>query len=159
MRDEAASGEGGGPDPRLLLLFLDANVLFTAAHNPGGKAAFVVEAALRGCWNVVSSGVAAEVACHNVGRKLPHALSALELLLTAVPLVPESARAQHPIGLPENDGFILAAACACGATHFLTGDLAHFGPLMDQRELTGGIVVQTVGDFLRKVAEWRVPRS
>ena len=30
-------------------LFLDANVLFTAAHNPSGKAALIIELATMGC--------------------------------------------------------------------------------------------------------------
>ena len=32
---------------------------------------------------------------------------------------------------------------------YLTGDLAHFGPYMNRPELVEGLVVQTVGDFLR----------
>ncbi|WP_153307020.1 hypothetical protein [Desulfonatronum thioautotrophicum] len=31
-------------------LFLDANVLFTAAHNPAGKASLVFDLASKGYW-------------------------------------------------------------------------------------------------------------
>lgn len=31
-------------------LFFDANVLFTAAHNPHGKAALVIEPGIGGQW-------------------------------------------------------------------------------------------------------------
>lgn len=49
-------------------LFLDANVLFTAAHNPGGKAAFLFEAASRSAppWQLLCSAYALEVARRNV---------------------------------------------------------------------------------------------
>ena len=52
--------------------------------------------------------------------------------------------------LPESDRLILAAAIACRATHLLTGDLAHFGPLMNRPEATGGVVVLTVAQFLNE---------
>ena len=35
-------------------LFLDANVLFTAAHNPSGKAALIVPLGVQGNWEIVS---------------------------------------------------------------------------------------------------------
>ena len=36
-------------------LFLDANVLFTAMHNPRGKAALVIELGYLGHWELYSS--------------------------------------------------------------------------------------------------------
>ena len=36
-------------------LFLDANILFTAAHNPNGKAALVIEIGQSGIWHLVTS--------------------------------------------------------------------------------------------------------
>ena len=36
-------------------LFLDANILFTAAHNPKGKAALVIELGQAGLWQLVTS--------------------------------------------------------------------------------------------------------
>jgi len=35
-----------------------------------------------------------------------------------------------------------------GATHLLTGDIRHFGPLMNGPERSGGMVIQTVAAFL-----------
>lgn len=52
-------------------LFLDANVLFTAAHNLGGKAALVIDLGDRGHWEVYSSGFAVEEARRNLQRKFP----------------------------------------------------------------------------------------
>jgi predicted nucleic acid-binding protein len=52
-------------------LFLDANVLFTAAHNPHGKAAFLIALAAEGYWEVVTSTLAVEEAQRNLARKYP----------------------------------------------------------------------------------------
>jgi predicted nucleic acid-binding protein len=59
-------------------LFLDANVLFTAAHNLSGKAAFVIELAKEGHWKVVTSGYAIEEARRNLEIKFPDAVGALD---------------------------------------------------------------------------------
>ncbi|MEN8214740.1 MAG: DNA-binding protein, partial [Pseudomonadota bacterium] len=61
-------------------LFLDANILFTAAHNPGGKAALVIELGVHGHWELVSSPYAMEEARRNLERKFPHALDTLNSL-------------------------------------------------------------------------------
>lgn len=53
---------------RVLRVFLDANVLFTAAHNPGGKAALVIDLARRGHWQVMPSAFAVEEARRNLER-------------------------------------------------------------------------------------------
>ena len=47
-------------------LFLDANVLFTAAHNPRGKAALVIELGRQGHWDLYSSAYALEEARRNL---------------------------------------------------------------------------------------------
>ena len=52
-------------------LFLDANVLFTAAHNPGGKAALVIELGARRHWRLFSNPYAFEEARRNLQRKFP----------------------------------------------------------------------------------------
>ena len=47
-------------------LFLDANVLFTAAHNPRGKAALVIDLGREGHWEIYSSAYALEEATRNL---------------------------------------------------------------------------------------------
>ena len=59
-------------------LFLDANVLFTAAHNPGGKAALVIEFGRAGIWRLATSAYAAEEARRNLALKFPACLGRLE---------------------------------------------------------------------------------
>ena len=55
-------------------LFLDANILFTAAHNPHGKAALVIEIGQSGIWQLATSAYAAEEARRNIARNFPPAL-------------------------------------------------------------------------------------
>lgn len=132
-------------------LFLDANVLFTAAHNPAGKAAFVVELGQAGFWRLATSAYAVEEARRNLERKFPEALERLEAMLAAIALMPDAPRLPCPAGLAEKDCPIFRAAKACGADVLLTGDLRDFGFLMSAPEKTGGLLVQTVADFLRDV--------
>ena len=59
-------------------LFLDANVLFTAAHRPEGKAAFLLQAwppQAVAPWYLLSSAYALEEARRNLTVKFPDALA------------------------------------------------------------------------------------
>ena len=77
-------------------LFLDANVLFTAAHNPMGKAALVIEEGIRGRWTLATSRLAIDEATHNLGLKYPEALPRLDRLLAAMSVVPHRATGTLP---------------------------------------------------------------
>lgn len=129
-------------------LFLDANVLFTAAHNPRGKAALVIDLGRQGHWELFSSAYALEEAHRNLAWKYPESLDALRKLAQTVRLVQQATGGASPPGLARKDRPIFQAAAACKATHLLTGDLKHFGPLMNRPDETSGIRIQTVSDFL-----------
>lgn len=129
-------------------LFLDSNVLFTAAHNPEGKASLVIELAGTGSWEVVTSAYCVSEARMNLERKYPSSLNRLEALLRTVRRVPDVAADRCELPLPEKDRPIIAAAQRCNATHLLTGDRRHFGAYMNRPKETMGIVIQTVADFL-----------
>jgi predicted nucleic acid-binding protein len=129
-------------------LFLDANVLFTAAHNPGGKATLVIELGGRGYWELFSSPYALEETRRNLERKFPRSLEGLDTLQRGVRLVEHQAGLGFPEGLAQKDQPIFQAALACQATHLLTGDLQDFGSFMNQPENTFGICIQTVAEFL-----------
>jgi predicted nucleic acid-binding protein len=128
--------------------FLDANVLFTAAHNPRGKAAFVIELGSVGHFLLFTSDAAREEAERNLAAKYPDSLPLLAVLLGRITSVTADLSAPFPDGLPANDAVIFQAAVACRATHFLTGDLHHFGPFMNRPDMTRSIIVQTVAEFL-----------
>jgi predicted nucleic acid-binding protein len=129
-------------------LFLDANVLFTAAHNPRGKAALVVELGRAGLWQLLSSAYAVEEARRNIARKYPDRLPALEALATHLRLSPETRTPDCPEGLPDKDYPIYRAAHAGKADVLLTGDRRDFGFLMNRPDKAGGLLVQTVAEFL-----------
>ena len=129
-------------------LFLDANVLFTAAHNPHGKAAFLIALAAEGYWEVVTSPLAVEEAQRNLARKYPSCLSRFADLLARITQVPPGAGVHCPIPLPAKDRPILEAAIGCVATHLLTGDIKDFGPYMHKPDVCAGVMIQTVAHFL-----------
>ena len=132
-------------------LFLDANVLYTAAHNPKGKAALVIELGGRGHWTLYSSRLAVEEARRNLERKYPKCLDRLRTLLSSVRLADHRAALDFPEGLARKDRPIFQAALACRATHLLTGDLKDFGRFMNRPEETRGVRIQTVAEFLDQV--------
>lgn len=137
----------------MIRLFLDSNVLFTAAHNPEGKASLVIELAAGGNWDVVTSAYCLAEARLNLERKHPAALGRLSEILRAVRLVPDVTGERCALSLPEKDRPVFASAQRCKATHFLTGDRRHFGPYMNKPKDTMGIIVQTAGDFLSDIAK------
>jgi len=132
----------------LIRLFLDANVLFTAAHNPFGKAALIIELGAQGYWKVMSCSYAIEEARRNISIKFPDYLKRFEALMATVIKVPSRSGRNCPAILPEKDRPILEAAIQFKASHLLTGDIKDFGPVMNKPSLTGGVVIQTVSEFL-----------
>jgi hypothetical protein len=129
-------------------LFLDANVLFTAAHNPFGKAAFVIELAREGSWEVTTSQFAIEEARRNLEIKFPRSVESLDGLLEHVEVADAFVDEPCPIDLPEKDRPIFLSASRAACTHLLTGDRKHFGRFFNDSRKTAGIVIQTVADFL-----------
>jgi predicted nucleic acid-binding protein len=131
--------------PELDRLFLDANVLFSAAYRP--------DAGVRRLWQLsgaelVTSTYAVEEARRNLGT--PERRAALLELLAGVRLFNLVADpAAHPevagCGLPEKDLPILLAAVAAGCTHLITGDRQHFGPLFGRR--IAGVLVLRPADY------------
>ena len=130
-------------------LFLDANVLFTAAHNPQGKAALLISLGQNRLVQLATSAYACEEARRNLARKFPQALPRFEAILEYLLLVAEAGAIPCPECLPEKDRPIYRAAHACRADVLLTGDLRDFGPLMNQPQRSGGLLIQTVAEFLR----------
>lgn len=132
----------------MIRLFLDANVLFTAAHNPYGKAALIIELVGQGHWEVMSCSYAIEEARRNISIKFPDSVKRFETLMRGVIKVPSRSGRNCPAPLPEKDCPILEAAIHCKATHLLTGDIRDFGPFMNNPRLAGGILIQSVSEFL-----------
>ena len=130
------------------VVFLDANVLFSAAYRP--------KAGLRRLWDLetaelISSSHAVEEARRNLSE--PAQRKRLEQLLRPMRIVaepPEAGRERLDLRktrLPDKDLPILAAAVGARATHLLTGDITHFGRLLGRR--IAGVRVLTPAGYLR----------
>jgi len=132
----------------LIRLFLDSNVLFTAAHNPSGKAALIIDLGTQGHWEVMSCSYAIEEARRNISIKFPDSLKRFEALMARVIKVPSRLGRNCPAILPEKDRPMLEAAIQCKASHLLTGDIKDFGPIMNKPSLTDGVIIQTASEFL-----------
>lgn len=129
-------------------LFLDANVLFTAAHNPQGLSRLLFDLARHRVVSLLSSELAVTEARANLRLKTPDRAASLEPLLPLLQIVTAPVISPPIPALPADDQLILRAAIAGRATHLLTGDKRHFGPYFDKPEQTGGVIVQTVRQFL-----------
>ena len=132
-------------------LFLDANVLFTAAHHPHGKAALVMAIARTGIWQSATSAYALEEARRNIIRKFPSCLDQLETDAGHLRIMPDVPAIVCPRGLVEKDRPIFRAARGCRADVLLTGDIRDFGFLMNAPDRAGGLLIQTVGEFLAAI--------
>ena len=114
-------------------LFLDANVLFSAAHNQQGNARALFRPASERGITLVASSYAVEEAVRNIHLKFPECAAGLASLLEGLVLGPEPpsalVSAAKDCALPDKDVPILAAAIAARADVLVTGDRRHFGPL------------------------------
>ena len=132
-------------------IFLDANVIFTTAHNPEGKAALLLELGGRGHWKLITSQLAWEEARRNLSIKFPKCVSRLKKLHQDLQIVANPGSKPCPLELPAKDQPIFLAALQARATHLLTGDKAHFGAYVKKPSETLEIVIQSVGDSFREL--------
>jgi uncharacterized protein len=123
-------------------LFLDANVLFSAAYRP--------DAGLLEFWKLsgvvlCSSRYALEEARINSTDEAQHRLSRLARSIE----FSEATPSQSPpaISLPEKDWPIFLAALDARATHLITGDIRHFGPYLGKA--IRGILIMTPARYLK----------
>jgi len=137
-----------------LRVFLDANVLFTAAYSPDGLSALLVELGAAGRVTLLTSPLAIVEAERNLEAKRPASLATMRRSLAAVRVVREPAPADverlTPPELSSKDRPLLAAAIGAHATHFVTGDVADFGRWMGRRARLP-LRVMTPRQFLTEV--------
>ena len=121
----------------MLRFFLDANVIFSAAHNPKDNARALFELATVERIGLVASRYAVDEAVRNIALKYPECTATLESLVERLGHAPEplaaDLEAAADIGVPAKDAPILGAAIAVGADALVTGDRRHFGALYGRR--------------------------
>ena len=132
-------------------ILLDANVLFTAAHNPKGKACFLIGVAEFQKWIVVTCALAIEEAERNLKVKFPDCLNELKKRLRQVVIVPTIVDGNCPVVLSDKDRPIFLSALQAKCSHLLTGDLKDFGRHMNKPTKSAGILIQTVAEFLDRL--------
>jgi predicted nucleic acid-binding protein len=110
-------------------VFLDANILFSAAKSDGAVRALLrlLEEQGHECW---ADAYVVEEARRNLAAKGAQALAVLEALLPHLHVAPASrggAFAGTLAWLPEKDRPVLASAIRLGCDALVTGDRLHFG--------------------------------
>jgi len=127
-----------------LKIFLDANVVFSAAHREEGRVQELIALAATKQHTVMTSRHALEEARRNLEiksrgfeKRLARFLERVVLVGEAPGAVVEWARRE---GLPLQDASILAAAAHAGADLLVTGDARDFGPFYG-RVLRGAEVI------------------
>ena len=125
-------------------VFLDANVLFSAAYG-SPRISTLWDRARSGRCRLLASRYAIEEARRNLSD--PAHLATPARLLEAVTVVDEPPSGLRcPIALPDDDRTVFLAALAEGATHFLTGDSRHYGAHFDAT--VAGVRIQTPATYL-----------
>ena len=129
-------------------LFLDANVLFSAAYRR--------ESPLRRLWRspearLFTSTYAIEEARRNLREDRQK--KELEDLLASVSIAQASTESEwrpilEAVNLPAKDVPILLAAVAAEATHLITGDITHFGPYYGEKVV--GILILPPSRYLNE---------
>ena len=124
-------------------LFLDANVLFSAAYR--------ADAGITRLWKLedvelLTSAYAAEEARVNLAEEDQQ--RRLQELLARVTIITRLAHLPPGVTLPAKDQPIFQAALYARATHLLTGDKQHFGKYFGRR--VGGIVVLPPAEYFRR---------
>ncbi len=112
-------------------IFLDANILFSAAKSDGAVR-LLLKLLRKAGHELCVDGYVTEEARRNLAAKAPQSLTALEELLSRM----NREGAQHAdaaleatLPLPEKDRPVLAAAIRHGCAALVTGDRSHFGSL------------------------------
>ncbi len=141
-------------------LFLDANVVFSAAHNPAGNARALFMLAGLGHCALLASRYAIEEASRNIALKFPDCGPELTVLISRLVVVPEPSttlvKDVCAAGLPEKDAPILAAAIASRAEVLVTGDRRHFGAFYGAT--LQGVLILPPAEGLNRVLDQTVPK-
>jgi predicted nucleic acid-binding protein len=112
-------------------IYLDANVLFSAAKSDGAvrELLALLDRAGHECW---VDGYVIEEARRNLAAKYPDSMVALDKLLTGMTansVQPRDPTLEDSLPLPAKDRPVLAAAIRLRCNALVTGDRTHFGAL------------------------------
>ena len=133
-------------------VFLDANILFSAAKSDGAVRQLLRLTMDAGHECRIDPYVEAE-ARRNLEAKAPKAVADLDALLAKChsgPFLPVTADIDEALGaLPADDRPVLAAAIRLGCEVLITGDKTHFGSLYGRR--VRGVAIHSPDSYLSGV--------
>ena len=136
-------------------LFLDANIIFTAAYSPQGASGYLISIAETGAITLCTSLYALDEAKRNLALKAAEKLPNLEKLLPHLTIVsepqPEKVAWAALLPLPEKDAPIMAAAISSKADILVTGDRRDFGFLLGTT--SEGVLVLDPAETVRHLAK------
>jgi len=124
-------------------IFLDANILFSAAKTDGAIRRLLALIAEAG-HECHADTYVVEEARRNLALKAPDSLPALDRLVPRIHVAqvkPVVAEAEAVRSLPEKDRPVLAAAIQLGCQVLVTGDRTHFGALYGKT--LGGVKIHS----------------
>ena len=118
-------------------VFLDANVLFSAAHRTESPLRAFIRLAEEEVCELPASPFVLDEARRNIARKHPAKTAELEQLIARIAICREATsdevRWARSTGLPDKDAPILATAVQAKADFLVTGDRADFGGLYERK--------------------------
>jgi predicted nucleic acid-binding protein len=132
-------------------VFLDANILFSAAKSDGAvrRLLGLLTEAGHSCH---ADAYVVEEARRNLALKSPASLAVLERLLRRVhtaPFRPHPENADLPGALADKDRPVLAAAMRLGCEALVTGDRTHFGAFYGRT--LGGVKIHSPRSLAQEV--------
>ncbi|MGH8694555.1 MAG: PIN domain-containing protein [Burkholderiales bacterium] len=118
-------------------VFLDANVLFSAARSSGSPLNGFFRLAEAGVCELLASPYTLDEARRNIARKHPAKTAELEQLIVRIAVCREAGAEEllwaRSTGLTEKDAPVLAAAVQAKAEILVTGDRTDFGKLYERK--------------------------
>ena len=118
-----------GDSHQVTRAFLDANVIFSAAHRTGITGRLITQAARR--VELVASDGVIEEARRNLSAKRPTWQRGLDDVLNLCTIAPTTLFAID-VAVSENDRAVLCTAIRAHCNWLVTGDRRDFGTLFDQ---------------------------
>ena len=124
-------------------IFLDANILFSAAKSNGAVRQFLVlliDAGHECC----ADGYVVEEARRNLAIKAPEGLAVLDAFLAQMHVAAAHSdleTGEATLAIADKDRPVLAAAIRLGCDVLLTGDRTHFGAFYGKR--LGGVTIHS----------------
>jgi predicted nucleic acid-binding protein len=134
-------------------IFLDANILFSAAKSDGAIRRLLALLADAG-HECHADAYVVEEARRNLALKAPESLPTLDRLLGKVHVSQVKSRpdsAAVPGTLPEKDRPVLAAAIHLGCEALVTGDRTHFGAFYGR--ILGGVKIHSPRSLAQAVLD------